>query len=243
MAVGGLRFRAAEASLAGRSHVARRGGCEDFAGHRTMRRSSVVIAVADGAGSAPCGALGARLAVHGVLGAPVAGDLIVAGESARHGLEREAHAAGRPLEDFATTLLVARLTRRGRTVDVETLHVGDGVIAASTVDGVAVVSAPERGEHANETTFLTATNWRSSVRLSATTVDGGGGVMLMSDGPMGALYDPRTRAMAPACADIMAAGVRLPARRYARALADVLLQVRDTTVDDLSLACAVVIRD
>lgn len=243
MAVGRIRFRAAEATLAGRSHVARRVGCDDAASHRTVRRECVLIALADGAGSARHGAVGARYAVQNALAIDVRDELTLAAQRAREGVEREAHLRGCSIDDLATTLQVARLTRHGSTVSAETLHIGDGVIAASAPGGVGVLSAPERGEHANETAFLTTRGWQSSARLARINLDAGGGIVLMSDGPMAALYDARRSAMAPACKDILAAGIRLTARRYERALLDVLCQLRETTIDDLSIACAVVIRD
>src|SRR5205085_2362309 len=135
----------------------------------------VILAVADGAGSAERSAEGARCAADAVLAAMDASlkDGWPAGPapwrelftqayaSAKSSVDRLAEAAGMPARAFASTLLCAALSDEVLAV----AQLGDGVAAgfSPAPDASAEASAgndwflaaePQRGEYANETYFL-----------------------------------------------------------------------------------------
>ena len=180
-------------SVEGAGHRQRGGGCQDA--HRVERtESGFALAVADGAGSARLGGLGARLAVDTVTEllvsatAPDPAMLAAALGLARSALEQEAAWRGVPLGDMATTihtvvlfdgLLMTAQIGDGAVVvrDArETEGAGAGGAAVRTLDPV------ERGEYLNETVFLTSSAWVNEVRFGehdATAIDA---VAVLTDG-------------------------------------------------------------
>ncbi|HYR61129.1 MAG TPA: PP2C family serine/threonine-protein phosphatase [Actinomycetota bacterium] len=126
-------------------------------------RVVAVAAVADGAGSARLSHIGSQTAVAEVVrmaqalgtdpAAPAAGPELVRAlfTGARRAVEGAAPAAGALRDDLATTLIVAVVTEDGFAV----AEVGDGVVAVRTSGGIVGPLAPQRGEFANETTFIT----------------------------------------------------------------------------------------
>jgi hypothetical protein len=154
------------ASVQGVGHAARAMPCQDAHLWRQLPGGGFILAVADGAGSAPRSADGARQAVMTAIetlaaelaGPPPAGEagwtalLAEVYQEARDALCQLAAAAHAPLGDFATTLACA--------VAVEpwlvTAQLGDGWIVAQTDTGELLLTArPQRGEYANEAYFLT----------------------------------------------------------------------------------------
>jgi len=173
----GLVWRVVGASVQGVAH--RRAGlpCQDAQAWRVLGSGEVIIAVADGAGTAPCAAEGARLAaIHAVdslagalraatlprAGKPEgparatadAGPVLVAMRAAfgetRAALCQQAAAAARPLADFATTLSCAVATPDY----LVTGQLGDGLVVAQGKVGLFLAGRPQRGEYANEAYFL-----------------------------------------------------------------------------------------
>jgi hypothetical protein len=153
-------WRVLAASVTGRSHAAVDRGNEDAVQTARLAGGTLVLALADGAGSAGRAGEGARLAV----GTAVE---VLAGELHREGLEallrtalREVRRAmaGRARElrvrprDFACTLLLA--VARGD--DVAVLQLGDGAVVARGPDGWQRLVGPQRGRYAGETVFVTS---------------------------------------------------------------------------------------
>ncbi|MBI4757377.1 MAG: protein phosphatase 2C domain-containing protein [Betaproteobacteria bacterium] len=164
------------ASVPGTSHTRSGLPCQDAHGWRVAGQH-VVLAVADGLGSASMSGRGARLAVEGALGvvAPaLAGlsgsagaqwaDLLsVAFAQARDCLVQAALVEDIPVRELATTLLIAVAGADG----FATGQIGDGAMVAMLADGaLAMVSAPQRGEYANEIMPLTAEDALASVSVS-----------------------------------------------------------------------------
>ena len=183
-------WRAVGASVAGAGHRSRGSRCEDaFALHVDVAAGSLLVAVADGAGSAPRAARGATVAVAVAMaalraGADVGDTLLVA----RAALEDLAVADGIPLGDLATTLLVARVGPGA----VETAQVGDGAVVLRR-DGALEVPAPDdKGEYLNETCFLTSDHWRASARRASVPGVGVDGVAAMTDGLQLVAFDLAT---------------------------------------------------
>jgi hypothetical protein len=129
----------------------------------------LVVAVADGAGSAARAADGAEAACAAFLAeatATLEGAELLAPLSeetarcwvraARAAIAARAEAEGRAIRDYASTLLAAVL-RHDESLFVQ---IGDGVIVAHGADqgGWAWVFWPDRGEYANETRFLSDEN-------------------------------------------------------------------------------------
>jgi hypothetical protein len=173
----GVSWRALGASVAGAGHRARGTGCEDAAAFDVG--PPLLLAVADGAGSAPCAARGSSAAVAVALAALRAGATV--GDAllcAREALEDLAVADGVALGDLATTLLVARVDEGV----VETAQVGDGAVVLRR-DGAYEVPAPDaKGEYLNETCFLTSSSWRASMRSASVSAEDVDGVAAMTDG-------------------------------------------------------------
>ncbi|MCW5734755.1 MAG: protein phosphatase 2C domain-containing protein [Enhydrobacter sp.] len=159
------------ASAAGTSHIAAEQRCQDAHfhveatgpdGERTM-----VLAVSDGAGTAPLAEVGAGL-VCSTFGRLVAAYVGQGGriENIRRPLvERwiagliyrlEMHAAhtGAALEDYACTLLAAAVGDRSAVF----LQIGDGAIVQSVGGSWRYVFWPQHGEFANTTNFITSTH-------------------------------------------------------------------------------------
>ena len=148
---------------------------------------TVVVAVADGLGSAAHSDSGAQLAVktagetvERLLRPPVGSNSesespeateslksAVRGgaEEARRGLEALAEDNGWELREVACTLIV--LAARPRELAVA--HIGDGAAVAETETGLVLVSDPGESEYANEVTPLTAVDWEQALRLAALT--------------------------------------------------------------------------
>lgn len=173
-----VAWTAVGASVAGASHVLRGAPGQDA--HLWLVRADglLVLAVADGAGSAARGCEGARIAVErvvevldGSIGAGPAGDrepggpdlpedpeaaralFVGAFAAARRLVDARAEAEGAETREFACTLSCAVATGERLLA----AQVGDGLVVACGKDGVwSVVLGPRRGEYANETTFLTA---------------------------------------------------------------------------------------
>jgi hypothetical protein len=179
LATGAATWRARGASVAGAGHRARGRGCEDAHAVEVAPDGSLLLAVADGAGSAPLAERGSSLAVAVAMAAlrdgAVVDDALLCARSA---LEDEALATGRPLGDLATTLLVVRASAD----EVATAQVGDGAVVLRRSGRYEVPAPDAKGEYLNETVFLTSSAWRSSMRVAS--VDGRGveAVAAMTDG-------------------------------------------------------------
>ncbi len=75
-------------------------------------------------------------------------------------------------------------------------HLGDGVIGGLVDGKIKLLSAPQKGEFANETYFFTSSDAIERMRLFV--VRRLDGVVLMSDGLERALYDPKERRLGAA---------------------------------------------
>jgi len=180
-------------SVIGSSHRRFEIGCQDSCYTHRMSVGDdecLIVACADGAGSAAEAALGATTACQVFCSrarAALSGTLRVADLDHAHmlGWYREVReelvdvAARRDIgsRDLACTLLTAVLTR-----DVAVFaQVGDGVIIAGTDGAYRSITWPSSGEYANETTFITADTFDKDfecVRLQGPVSD----VALLTDG-------------------------------------------------------------
>jgi hypothetical protein len=160
-------WRLVGAAVPGTSHLNDGIFCQDVCAYQPFGQSLVLIALADGSGSAAHGGEGAYCAIETALASLAAGletglpetsggwmallqDVFL---SARLGLEVLAENEDAPLRDFATTLICA-VAGPGW---LAAAGLGDGVLVALRKDGrLFTALLPQRGEYANETLFLTA---------------------------------------------------------------------------------------
>lgn len=167
-----MNWRVMGASVAGSSHRAAGLGCDDAHGYRQMD-GLLLLAVADGAGSAKLGGQGARIAVEtaldtlqDVLSEPRADWEEVFRQAfriTRQVLRAEAYAQQQPLREFATTLLLAVWTPD----HLAAAQLGDGAIVARCGEGWERLTTPHEGQHANETLFLTTRNPENRISIGA----------------------------------------------------------------------------
>lgn len=161
------RWTAYSASAPGTSHLRRGAGGQDQVCYRE-EPGFLVAVVADGAGSAANSALGALAATRQALtvatwemlqarGRPgreeLGGILRRAAASARQSLERMAGESSERLNSYACTLLL--------TVQTAELlggaQIGDGgIVVSDGQGGFDCFTAPQKGEYANQTIFLTS---------------------------------------------------------------------------------------
>lgn len=154
------------ASVQGTAHGKTGAPCQDAHTFRHLPGNTVILAVADGAGSAEHSDMGAQAAVASASDSLAralepawpdeAGDwealFLEAFAQARQCVVQLAEDQGLPPRALASTLLCAVASERGLAV----AQLGDGVAVAGTEGGHWYVAAsPQRGEYANETYFLT----------------------------------------------------------------------------------------
>ena len=170
-------WRAIGASVVGGAHIRRGKECEDA--HAFVELDNgLMIAVADGAGSAPRAAEGSQLAVAAVVhwvnqGVRNPAMLL---SRARTCLRTWAGSQA-AMREMATTLSVVVLS--GRTARVA--QIGDGAVVLLTERGqLELLRAADGGEYLNETVFLTSAKWREHVRKDTRADVRGAAVM--SDG-------------------------------------------------------------
>ena len=165
-------WRYAAARTTGVSHLKTGAPCQDRHA-QFIDEHGLVIAVADGAGSAPMSGLGAELAVEKAvellkahLSDPHADwpSLVVeAARAARMAVHAEAIKAELPPRDYACTLLLIVLASDGGAA----LQIGDGVIAYKDADAWGYVFWPQKGEYANTTNFLVQENAEDRFEVTA----------------------------------------------------------------------------
>ena len=151
------------ASTMGSSHLKQSLPCQDSFEFIECQGDVLVVAVADGAGSAAHAEVGSRLAARRAVSAvfdrmlqPRTGGVYAmlddAFACARQELEFEAAVSGVALRDLSTTLTVVIAMPDCLGV----AQTGDGLVVALEPDGSLIpLTLPQRGEYANETHFLT----------------------------------------------------------------------------------------
>lgn len=192
------RFAAAKAT--GTSHLRAGLPCQDRFACAVLSDGTLVAAVADGAGSAAAGELGAEIAVGTLVShlrhALEAGrpdlELVLreAAAQAREAIAAEALRREETPRTLASTLLAVVVTPDGGGA----LQIGDGLIVVSDGGaGWSWVFWPQRGEYANTTYFLTDDDALGRIQIETfpgSVTD----VALMSDGlePLALHYASRT---------------------------------------------------
>ncbi len=156
-------------SVAGSSHIKNNIPCEDYCGWK-IYSDTVVMAVADGAGSASLGSLGAKVAVEAALqtfslmpsDAISGAHLKLAAYNSLQGVTRHAEALCMEPSDLASTLILVAAS----PVRIVALQIGDGASLFTSPGGsYESCTTPPESEYANETTFLTSKNALETCQL------------------------------------------------------------------------------
>lgn len=246
-------WQLAAARKRGTSHEAMGKVCQDAYALAMPSPEVLVVAVADGAGSALYADVGASLAASAGVGrlceqlaggddAPdeaVLKNILREGlVAARQSVEAEAAARSASASDLATTLIL--LIARPESVAVT--QVGDGAaVIADGEGGIVALTSPQAGEYINETTFITSAD---ALRTAQTTVWWGraGQLAAFSDGlqllclewpeclPHEAFFSPLFEFVS-AATDEVQAGLELKSFLDSK-------RVKEFTDDDLTLVLA-----
>ncbi|MDB9340627.1 MULTISPECIES: PP2C family serine/threonine-protein phosphatase [Cyanophyceae] len=186
-------WRVVAASVCGTSHIRNKQLCQDAHHWQLLPSNVLVIAAADGAGSASQGKVGAMVAVETAIENlslqeitqdSLADDAIVqsllneALLAAKKAVEDEAVACSKQPQDLATTLIIMVATPDM----VAVVQIGDGLaVAKDHMGNLVALTIPDNGEHINETTFLTSPDaldtaqmrlWRESIINIGVLTDG-----------------------------------------------------------------------
>ncbi|MBI4601175.1 MAG: protein phosphatase 2C domain-containing protein [Planctomycetes bacterium] len=170
-------WRVVARSVAGSAHKKHGKPCQDAHAWSVVGGQSLLAAVADGAGSAAWGGIGAAVAAasavrsleaqiqNGTLPADEATWKDLLGEAlqaAIEGIAERAEEEGGEPRDLATTLLICVATPAACAV----LQVGDGCVVAAARGGNDLkFTLPARGGYVNETTFVTSEGALESAQL------------------------------------------------------------------------------
>ena len=178
-------WRVVRASVQGTSHARTGQPCQDSSSvGEDLPQGIFVAAIADGAGSAELSADGSRIAAQAAT--RMAARLVrlhvqplyegvlkeILQEAVRHAreeLEAEACRREKDLKSFATTLIVAicapEITGAAQIGDGAMVSAGKRLQHDDEDGGYALFSAPQRGEYANTTNFITSDNWQASLDI------------------------------------------------------------------------------
>jgi serine/threonine protein phosphatase PrpC len=152
-------------AVQGVSHQKQGIPCQDALDYAVLPNGSLLVALADGAGSAVHADRGARCAVDAALESLIAGleedpnqdgDALAellrrAFHSARDSLEGLAGEEQQDLRDYATTLTCAAILPGRLAIG----QLGDGAVVIGDLEGnYSTATRAQRGEYANETYFL-----------------------------------------------------------------------------------------
>lgn len=181
------------ASVIGKHHIDKNVPCQDD--FSFCRLGDILVgAVCDGAGSSSHSEVGARECSRSVVESIVAAlkaettgnaerfcsadflESVV--EKARNRMQAVADDAGFNFLDLSCTLVGCVVSTKGGCF----FHIGDGFAVAETDNAAPVLSLPENGEYANETYFVTATEWKNRLRITRIPPFEKGRITLMSDG-------------------------------------------------------------
>lgn len=190
-----LHWQVVAASVRGRSHEKVGQLCQDAHHWEMLPEGVLVAAVADGAGSATLGKVGAIVAAQTAVetislslkdAMPrtpeneqgwqlLLNNALVAAKTA---VEAEAVACSMTARDLATTLIIVVATPKL----IAAAQVGDGVAVASDEGNLLALTMPQRGEYANETTFLVSPNALDKAQINVVWRKAITNIALLSDG-------------------------------------------------------------
>lgn len=174
------------ASVVGRSHSSIEQDNEDAVATAIREDGTLLLALADGAGSARRSREGAWLAVETAISSLERGEppedwcdeLLCALAAVRRSVSKRAREARSRPRDFACTLLLAAITDERLSI----LQLGDGAVIARIEDQWLRLLKPQRGRYAGETVFVTSRRAASLAETETRTQEGLRAIVLLSDG-------------------------------------------------------------
>ena len=183
MPVSSAGWQVLGASVVGTTHQERDVPCEDAHATRVTATGLMVVAVADGAGSAPRAARGAKIAVEAAVTAiedDDVGDLDAVASAAVHAARFavETEAGEEDVSELACTLIV--VVTDGKAL--AHAQVGDGGVVIRRNNAYEALAAPERGEYLNETCFITSASWEEQLCVGSTDACGIDAFGVFTDG-------------------------------------------------------------
>ena len=197
------KWKVAGTYVVGISHERQNKGCHDRYAFKYYK-NSVIISVADGAGSAYKPEIGAEIATKQVnkivtqnFNYIFESDIKRASHKITHairttlGIYAKKHDC--KLKDLATTLLFACVKDNKFIAG----HIGDGILSFLSNNKLTVLSPPDNGEFVNETYFITSDSYKSRFRLFKGNLDDIDGFVLMTDGTCESLFDKKEKKVAP----------------------------------------------
>lgn len=240
-------WKTAGCAVQGRGHKRQGIPCQDavaFA-HAGAVHASVL---ADGAGSAARAEDGAACVTATAAAWLCANfDEIVAETDGRHvkealldtlraALRTRAEELGCDVQDLASTFLAAA----ANGTQFFLAHIGDGVIGYLKGDDLRVASAPDNGEFANATTFVTSPDALARMRIYRGELADIAGFLLLSDGSEQSFYQKQQKILAPRLAYVLQEALLLDVDAFDARLAYTMTSVIiHQTQDDCSLALLV----
>ena len=187
-------------AVQGRNHIKENIPCQDKV-YTNKTENTVVIALADGAGSACLSHIGAEICVKTIsnyfidkfnelydlnnfelLKKDIYKTLI-------NSIKQASMMYNCSIKDLACTLLCIAI----KNEQMISFHLGDGVIAYIKGDKTGIMSMPDNGEFANTTHFVTSSNATEHIRIQRLDCSTFDGFFLMSDGAGTSLYDPQKK--------------------------------------------------
>lgn len=171
-------WRVVGASASGQSHDVQGVPCQDAHAYRVLEDGTLLVTVADGAGSAVRAQEGAQNAVLCALAwladslemdTPDDADawralMADTFEVTREVLAAIAHDDGMPLREYSATLMCVVVTDCWLVVG----QIGDGIVVMEERGDLTVAVRPQRGEYANESAFLTMSALSDYVKIEVT---------------------------------------------------------------------------
>jgi serine/threonine protein phosphatase PrpC len=239
-----IQWKCSGASVRGHSHETNGTECQDT-WTKYATQDALAVCVCDGAGSAVHSRIGAEITSKIVtqwlaeffddaFTAPldvfqsVHSDILDA-------LRKTADDLACEIGDLSCTLVAVAVDSAGRYVH---WHLGDGGIIVRFDNELMVLSAPQKGEYANETFFVTENDAAEHLQFGASTkeIEDVTGFAVFSDGLEGLLYCHTTLAVAPAITGMLDWHKQADEDAVSRALEKNLTEVfRTKTNDDCSL--------
>lgn len=157
--------------ITGRGHRVKGIPCQDAYASELFFPSHLVIAIADGLGSAPRSDLGAHCAVESAVNAVTC--LMAKGltdsnlllhegiVNARKALFEKAALEICPVRELACTILLIIASKDGIAV----AHIGDGAVVIKGSGIVRILSEPQNSEYVNVVVPLTSEDWEEALRI------------------------------------------------------------------------------
>ncbi len=204
------QWKAAGASVKGRSHSANDLPCQDRV-YATAPGKVSVVALSDGAGSCRYSHYGAEIVVketckllgkrfhrlYGLTNEQIASKVL---NKVLKKIKRKVkRLKAESTKEFSATLLFVAVSDTRYILG----HIGDGVIGQLIRDRLNIISYPENGEYLNTTFFVTGSDALKHMRIQKNIIEDTSGFILMSDGASESLYDRQRLALSPVSEQIL----------------------------------------